>query len=212
MRAAARSGSSQTQLSRAGCGSCGRLLGRDSRRSIRRRRPDRAVRARADAAAAASAATATQVEGSESRASSMCAGCASAGLRAAGGGLDDSITKLRALWCSDSSIGLRQGHAGEFGQIALVEKFRQQVAMRGERCVRGFEQIAQKLLGGAMRGRDPELHFDVLAHDVRHGDGEFARARGLQERADVFETLQRDLERQQRPRRAPAPLPAPQGV
>src|ERR1700733_119617 len=105
-----------------------------------------------------------------------------------------------------------QGYAGELGKIALIEELGQQAAVRGERGVRGFQQIAQELLRGAMGGRDHELHFDVLAHDIRHGDGEFSRARGIQEPADFFETLQRDLEGQQYSRPGAPPPPAPEGI
>src|SRR6202789_3990442 len=105
-----------------------------------------------------------------------------------------------------------QGYAGELGQIALIEELGQQAAVRGERGVRGFEQIAQELLRGAMGGRDHELHFDVLAHDIRYGDGEFARARRLQEPADFLETLQRPLEGQQHPWSVAPPPPEPEGV
>ena len=84
--------------------------------------------------------------------------------------------------------------------------------MRGERGIRGFEQIVQKFLCGAMGGGDLELSFNVLAHDVRNGDGKFSNARGVQESTDVLETLQRDLEWLQRSRQAPPLLPAPSGI
>ena len=96
--------------------------------------------------------------------------------------------------------------------VARLESIVKQAAVRGERGVRGFQQVAQELLGGAMGGRDAELHFDVLAHDVRHGDGEFSCAGGIQQPADLLETLQSDFEGEEDSRLREAAAPAPEGI
>ena len=71
-----------------------------------------------------------------------------------------------------------QSHAAELGQIALVQKFRQQIAVRGERGIRRVEQVVQKFFGGAVGGGDPQGGFDVLADDIGNRDGKFpARSR-----------------------------------
>src|SRR3984885_560933 len=105
--------------------------------------------------------------------------------------------------------GQRQG--GEFYEVALMQKFSQEPLMLGKRGVGAFKEIAQKLLGGAARDRYTESLLDIETNDIGCRGGELPRARGLHERADGFQPLQRYFVRQQNPCGAIAP-PAPQAI
>src|SRR5580700_5639495 len=83
-----------------------------------------------------------------------------------------------------------QGLGGKFYDVALMQKLSQQPLMPGERGVGTPQQIAQKLLSGAARGRDAESLLNIQTDNIRGRDRELAGARGLHERADLFQALQ----------------------
>src|ERR1700729_1579443 len=63
-------------------------------------------------------------------------------------------------------ILLVERHRREFDEIALIQELCEQRLMTGKRCIRRFQQIAQKLLGSSPCDADRESLFDVAAHDV----------------------------------------------
>src|SRR6202789_3778050 len=94
---------------------------------------------------------------------------------------------------------------GEFYDVALMQKFSQQPLMLGKRCVGTSKKIAQKLLGGAARGRYTEPLLDIETNNIGRCNGELPRTRGLHERADFIKPLQRNFVRQQHSYSAIAP-------
>ena len=83
--------------------------------------------------------------------------------------------RARAL---EHGFHLRDGEnpAGKLGQVAMMEKIRQQLAVAGEQRVRGFKQIVEELLSRLSGRPDMESVLDVIANDFGDGKGELAGA------------------------------------
>ena len=102
--------------------------------------------------------------------------------------------------------------AGELGEIAVMEKIRQQSTVAGEERVGRVEQIVEELFRRPSCRPDLESVLDVLAHDLRDSDGEFAGIFRLHQRAGLLQPVERDFIRQLRRGESATTIPAPSGV